>query len=224
MNWLCWHVGTVTDPKFTLVSRDAKAPRTLVLCVWATLLEHAKQNDGDVSLVDHDAIGILFDADGETVGSIFLMMEERGLIDAGKISNWDKRQHAKSTQRVKEFRERAKHNETNETVSSVSRNTETPETGQTDRQTDKVSREARASRLPDNWEPDSELISWFRAERPDLNLAATVDGFRDYWHSQPGANARKLDWRKTFKNWARNQRAINRTPAPPARIAVNQPG
>ena len=89
---------------------------------------------------------------------------------------------------------------------------------------ERQSREARAMRLPTNWEPDSDLVSWFRTERPDLNLAATVDGFRDYWHAQPGANARKLDWRKTFKNWSRNQRAINRTPIPPPRIAVNQPG
>lgn len=136
MNWLCWHVGTVTDPKFSVIARTTKTPKTTVLCVWAAMLEHAKQNDGCVMYFDTEATGELLGVPEEHVDSIVHAMQAREMIDREwQIANWTKRQHQKSTQRVKEFRERAKRNETNETVSSVSRNSETHETGQTDRQT-----------------------------------------------------------------------------------------
>jgi len=67
---------------------------------------------------------------------------------------------------------------------------------------------ARASRLPADWVPSDKLALWFKSERPDLNLQATLDHFRDYWLSR-GAGGAKLDWDRTFKNWTRNQRAVN---------------
>ena len=137
MNWLCWHVGTVTDPKFTAIARATGTPRALVLGAWAYLLELGKQNDGDVSSRDAESCAILFDASDAEIAATFDAMSARGMIGPdGKIANWDKRQHQKSTERVKAFRARMKRDETHETVSPVSRNAETHETGQTDRQTD----------------------------------------------------------------------------------------
>lgn len=70
----------------------------------------------------------------------------------------------------------------------------------------KPKREQTGSRLPDDWQPDDQLVTWAKSERPDLNIATQTASFRDYWHSQPGQKGRKSDWPATFRNWIRNAR------------------
>lgn len=60
-------------------------------------------------------------------------------------------------------------------------------------------------RLPESWAPSEKLQSWAKAERPDLDIAATVETFTDYWRAKPGKDGRKLDWDATFRNWVRTQ-------------------
>jgi hypothetical protein len=83
-----------------------------------------------------------------------------------------------------------------------------------------------ASRLPADWEPSGELVEWFRSKRPDLNLAGTVEAFKDYWHSRHDPKASRRDWALSFKTWARNERARPPTMAPPKRTIGygSQPG
>jgi len=70
----------------------------------------------------------------------------------------------------------------------------------------KPKREQTGSRLPDDWQPDDQLVTWAKSERPDLNIATQAESFRDYWHGQPGQKGRKSDWPATFRNWIRNAR------------------
>lgn len=70
----------------------------------------------------------------------------------------------------------------------------------------KPKREQIGTRLPDDWQPDASLTEWAATERPDLNLAREIAGFRDYWHSRAGKDARKASWPLTFRNWIRNSR------------------
>lgn len=67
-------------------------------------------------------------------------------------------------------------------------------------------REQSGTRLPEDWQPDPELTAWAAKERPDLNLQREIAGFRDYWHSRAGKDARKASWPLTFRNWIRNSR------------------
>jgi uncharacterized protein YdaU (DUF1376 family) len=67
--------------------------------------------------------------------------------------------------------------------------------------------EARATRLPADWEPSDNDVAFCRDERPDLQPAKVANQFRDYWVAQPGAKGRKVDWPATWRNWVRNQRA-----------------
>lgn len=71
-------------------------------------------------------------------------------------------------------------------------------------------RDTRGTRLPADWR----LSSQWRAEAHQAALKANLrltdeeidveaDKFRDYWHSQPGPKARKLDWLGTWRNWIR---------------------
>ena len=65
----------------------------------------------------------------------------------------------------------------------------------------------RGSRLPDNWWPSHDLWNWAKAERPELDIQKTAEGFIDYWLSVSGLKGVKLDWDRTFKTWIRNQKA-----------------
>lgn len=73
--------------------------------------------------------------------------------------------------------------------------------------TSSKSNKQRGSRLPDNWWPSAELENWAKAERPELDVGKTAEGFIDYWLSVPGQKGVKLDWDRTFKTWIRNQKA-----------------
>ena len=70
--------------------------------------------------------------------------------------------------------------------------------------------DARASRLPADWEPSFELCQWSRKERPDVDPKAELPRFRDYWVAKPGKDGRKTDWPATWRNWIRNVRASAR--------------
>jgi hypothetical protein len=63
------------------------------------------------------------------------------------------------------------------------------------------------TRLPPNWSPDADLLSWAKAERPDINLVTETASFVDYWVSKPGKDGRKTDWNATYRNWIRRANA-----------------
>jgi len=67
----------------------------------------------------------------------------------------------------------------------------------------------RATRLTADWMPSDEQICFCKTERPDLNPTQTADRFRDYWIAKSGKDATKLDWDATWRNWVRNERAVN---------------
>lgn len=67
-------------------------------------------------------------------------------------------------------------------------------------------RDATAARLPADWKPTDTDIAFLKTNRPELVLERIEGGFRDYWHSVPGAKGRKLDWAATWRNWVRNQK------------------
>lgn len=71
---------------------------------------------------------------------------------------------------------------------------------------------ATASRLPADWAPNDADVAYCKTERPDLNVARTVDSFRDYWHAKPGPTARKLDWAATWRSWVRNEKSNGQQP------------
>jgi len=62
----------------------------------------------------------------------------------------------------------------------------------------------RGHRLPENWQPNDELMQWAEKEYPHIDAFKEADKFCDYWESKPGKEGRKLNWDKTFKNWIRN--------------------
>ncbi|WP_375656021.1 DUF1376 domain-containing protein [Bartonella sp. MR63HLJHH] len=59
----------------------------------------------------------------------------------------------------------------------------------------------RGCRLPTDFEPDYDFAieEGLPAERVKVEIAK----FRDYWRSKTGANATKIDWQATWRNWVR---------------------
>ncbi|EJF78200.1 hypothetical protein ME7_00191 [Bartonella birtlesii LL-WM9] len=62
----------------------------------------------------------------------------------------------------------------------------------------------RGCRLPADFEPDYD----FAIEEGLLPKRVKVEiaKFRDYWRSKAGANATKIDWQATWRNWVRNSK------------------
>lgn len=66
----------------------------------------------------------------------------------------------------------------------------------------------RGSRLPADWRMSPEQEAYCREHRPDLVPLKTAERFRDYWVAKAGKDAVKLDWDATWRNWVRNEKAL----------------
>jgi hypothetical protein len=69
-----------------------------------------------------------------------------------------------------------------------------------------ASRTARATRIPDNFEPTEEMRRWFFAENfhtAITNPRQEHESFCDYWRAKAGGDARKVDWPAAWRNWMR---------------------
>ncbi|WP_208435743.1 YdaU family protein [Bartonella phoceensis] len=66
----------------------------------------------------------------------------------------------------------------------------------------KRSKANRGCRLPDDFEPDYDFA--IEAGLPPERVKVEIAKFRDYWRSKAGANATKVDWQATWRNWVRN--------------------
>lgn len=114
IDWFRWHHGCVTDEKFRLVGRIAKASVAEVIAVWARLLELASQNEDRGNIGDPDllAIDCLLGLDDGKAEAIVNAMRARRMIDeAGKLTGWERRQPKRereddSAERVRRRRER----------------------------------------------------------------------------------------------------------------------
>ena len=71
----------------------------------------------------------------------------------------------------------------------------------------RVEASSSGSRLSADWYLPKEWFDWAVKERPELDINAQGEMFRDYWHAQAGAKGRKADWQATWRNWIRNARA-----------------
>lgn len=81
---------------------------------------------------------------------------------------------------------------------------------------------SNASRLPADWLPSEDDISFCQTERPDLICSQVKDRFKDYWIAQPGAKGRKTDWPATWRNWVRNERQQISKTGPPRQETIHQ--
>lgn len=114
IDWFRWHHGSVTDPKFQLVARKSKQALASVIAVWAFVLEQASASEdrGAFGTIDCEAIDCLLGLEDGATDAILAAMGERGLVDDGAVSAWEKRQPKRertdntSTERSRAHRDR----------------------------------------------------------------------------------------------------------------------
>lgn len=94
IEWFRWHHGSVTDPKFALVARIARASLPEVLAVWAFVLEAASAatERGNFGTIDAESLDCLFNIPDERTQMILDALEQRGLTKDGRVTAWEKRQ------------------------------------------------------------------------------------------------------------------------------------
>ena len=237
IDWFRWHHGSVTDPKFQLVARKSKQALASVIAVWAFVLEQASASEdrGAFGTIDCEAIDCLLGLEDGATAAILAAMGERGLVDGGAVSAWEKRQPKRertdntSTERSRAHRDRQRqsqqdgdkqHHATPEiddaTPCNAMQHQKKPrgeESREEKRREEEKAEEAPSAKspagsaLPKNWILPAQWAAWAQGERPDLDPNRVADEFRDYWIAKPGKEGRKADWEATWRNWVRNQRA-----------------
>lgn len=114
MEWLRWHHGTCTDPKWRVIARKSGQPIPVVLAVWAMMLESASQSSerGRLSGWDSEDIAAALDVDAAEIDAIHQAMQGK-VLDGDALTGWDKRQPKRerdqpdnSADRVRQHRER----------------------------------------------------------------------------------------------------------------------
>jgi hypothetical protein len=126
MNWWRAYHGLPFDSKLALVAKRCDARRGDVAAVWVAVIDFASQHEdrGSVVGIDPEEVALLLDYEIEFVSRILKAFEERGMITAGRLAAWERRQPRRerdddSTERVRAFRqrqkERTKSRETDET-------------------------------------------------------------------------------------------------------------
>ena len=239
IDWFRWHHGSVTDPKFQLVARKSKQALASVIAVWAFVLEQASASEdrGAFGAIDCEAIDCLLGLEDGATAAILAAMGERGLVDDGAVSAWEKRQPKRertdntSTERSRAHRDRQRQEQQDgekqrhatpelddATPCNATQHQKKPrgEESREEKNSPSLrSGEVRASRLPTDWQLPDSWREWATAERPDLDVRRAAAGFADYWHAKPGKDGRKTDWLATWRNWVRNERAPPQARASP---------
>jgi len=171
---------------------------------WFNLVCVASENGG--TLPPHADLAVEFRVSGKVMTDILDALVASGLLDhteAGiRPHNWNVLQYVSdsSSNRVKQFRERQR----NVSV--------TPSETETEADTEKTSPPnggegapangaKHGSRLPSDWKPTTDDRDF--ASDHGLDPDTTAATFCDYWHAQPGARGRKVDWSATWRNWCR---------------------
>lgn len=68
---------------------------------------------------------------------------------------------------------------------------------------------ALAHRLPTDWTLPDLWVGDAKREHPaitDAQIARIAESFADFWHAKGGADARKVDWRATWRTWLRREK------------------
>lgn len=60
---------------------------------------------------------------------------------------------------------------------------------------------ARGTRLPVDFTVTPEMVAWARERCPGVDGRRETEKFENYWRSKTGAQATKLDWPATWRNW-----------------------
>lgn len=114
MNWVRWHHGTSTDPKWRVIATKAQVSIAAVLAVWAIMLESASSNElerGTITGWNHEDVAAALDLEGDDIERIWNAMQDK-VVANQRLTGWEKRNPKRednSTERVNRYRQRVTH-------------------------------------------------------------------------------------------------------------------
>jgi hypothetical protein len=96
-----------------LIARKSGQPVGIVVSVFAALFDFASQAEdrGSVASFDPEELDVRYGYEDGVTASIVKALEAKGVITAGRLANWEKRQPKReddSVERTREWRERKK--------------------------------------------------------------------------------------------------------------------
>lgn len=59
----------------------------------------------------------------------------------------------------------------------------------------------RGTRIPDDFTVTPDMVAWAKDRAPNIDGRRETEKFVNYWRAKSGANATKLDWPATWRNW-----------------------
>lgn len=59
------------------------------------------------------------------------------------------------------------------------------------------------TRIPPEWQPTLDLISWVKTECPSVDGRSETANFKDWWAAENGSHAIKRDWNAAYRTWMR---------------------
>jgi hypothetical protein len=62
-------------------------------------------------------------------------------------------------------------------------------------------KQARGTRIPDDFTVTPEMVTWARTRCPNVDGRTETLKFVNHWSNKPGRDALKLDWKKAWQNW-----------------------
>jgi hypothetical protein len=207
--WFRFYAESINDPKVQ------RLPAHLFK-TWVNLLCLACSNGGTFPAISDIAFQLrMSDHEAQTQIDELIGL---GLIDITadrklEPHNWSGRQFLSDTSAQRVRKHRAKKAESSpEQPCNV---TVTPPDTDTDTDTDTEKEvtplapqrgRTRGSRLESDWQLPEDWRMWARTNYPastDEQVFDQAAQFRDYWCAKPGAQACKLDWEATWRNWCR---------------------
>ena len=197
MDWFRMYSEFASDPKVQSMSEAMQRRLMMLFCL--------RCSNTLVTLHETEIAFALRITDEELAETKALFLRKKFINEGWEIENWDKRQFRSdsSAERVARHRERKKaevNEACNVTVTpQIQNRTDTEQI-----QNREEKKKARATRLPQDWQPNESEIDYCRTERPDLNPQRVAENFRDYWH---GSGKVKADWSATWRTWVRNEKA-----------------
>jgi hypothetical protein len=218
MNWLCWHVGTHSDPKFKLIARAAGVRLGDVLAAWAIALERAAQSKprGNASSLTAEELAVCLDCEETEAAAILSGFTTRNLIsEDGSIAKWGERQNGNDAQR-KENRKSKPDPEPEAPEPEVPENSgndrKIPATTHNNTEHNKTSdvvvtppprkREPKMA-LPRDWVADEIDIDFAkRMGLSDAEIVREQTKYAAYWTDGKGAGEMRTarGWRTTWQN------------------------
>lgn len=200
MDWLRWHAGTVTDPKWRAVAADSGQPVHAVIAVWALMLETAStaSERGTLEGWRDRVVAVALDISTEAVEAIRMAMQ--GLVLEGdRLTGWERRNPKRedgSAERARAWRERQKEQQTQPTADERNRPLDKRREDKIRKETTTTTALRPSKRVSKQWQPKDEHRSL--AQELAVGFDSELALFRDHEFKDP-----RSDWDAGFRNWLR---------------------